>query len=78
MCHVIACVSKNASAVSSQGRVPVPRNYGVCEFPKGRGQHHEERRGHDKPVLVHGEVVMDAVEEEVEGEGNAVIREVAV
>jgi hypothetical protein len=75
MGHVVAGVAKYAATVRSRGRIPVPEDECVCELPEGRGEQGEERRRHDKPVLVHGKIVMDAVEEEVEGDSDAVIRE---
>ena len=77
MRHVIACVAKYTSTVGSQRRVPVPPNNGVCELPEWGCQGYKERRRHYKSVLVHWKIVVDAVEEEVEGQGDTVIREVA-
>lgn len=51
---------------------------GVGEFREGRLEGDEEGRGHDEAKAVHGDVVVDAVEEEVGGEGDAVVREVLV
>jgi hypothetical protein len=71
--HVVASVAKNATAVRSRGRIPVPEDDGVREFPEGCGKHDEQRGWHDKPVLIHGEVMVDAVEEKMQGDTNAVV-----
>lgn len=45
------------------------------EMVEGVGEDEEEGRGHDEAVAAHGEIVVDAVEEEVEGDGDAVVRQ---
>jgi hypothetical protein len=76
VCHVVAGVSKDATAVGSQGGIPVPENDGVCELPERCRKDDEECRWHDEPVPIHGKVVVNAVKQEVEGNGEAVIRKV--
>jgi hypothetical protein len=73
MGHVVASVSKDAAAIRSKGRMPVPENDGVCKFPKGCGKRDEECRRHDKPILVHREIMMNAVEQEMQSDANAII-----
>ena len=77
MCHVVAGVSKDTTAVSSQSSVPVPKDDCVCKFPERRREDDEERRWHDEPVPVHGKVVVGAVKEEVQGDSEAVVGKVA-
>lgn len=74
MGHVIASVSKDTTAISSRSCIPVPADNSLCELPKRRSQHNEECRWHDQPVLVHGKVVVDAVEKEMESDANTIIR----
>lgn len=76
--HVIAGVSKNATAIRSQSCRPVPKNDGVCKLPERCGESDEQGRRHDKPVFVHGEVVVNAVKEEMQGEANAVIWQISI
>jgi hypothetical protein len=78
MCHVVACVAKDATTVGSQSSIPVPEDDGVRELPERCCQNSEKCRRHDESVLVHGEVVMDTVEQKVEGNGGAVIGKVAM
>ena len=73
MGHVIACVTKNATRICGHGGVPVPEDHCVCELPEGQRQCNEKRGRHDKSVSIHGQIVMDTVEEEVEGDEDAVV-----
>lgn len=41
-------------------------------------QYHKQRGGKHQPVPVHGQVVMDAVEQEMEGESVGMVRQVVV
>lgn len=77
MCHVVAGVAKDTTTVGSQSGIPVPEDDRVCELPERCRQDSEECRWHDEPVSVHGKVVVNAVEQEVEGDRDAVIGEVA-
>jgi hypothetical protein len=63
--HIVASVTKDATAIRSECRVPVPEDESVCEFPERCGERDEECRRHDKPVLIHREIMMNAVEEEM-------------
>ena len=71
--HVIASVSENATAVCSQSCMPIPEDDCVCELPEGCSESYEQSWRHDKPVLVHREVVVNAVKEEMQGDANAVV-----
>lgn len=75
--HVVACVSKDAATVRSQGRMPIPKDDGMSELPERCCQNDEKRGRHNESVLVHRQVVMDAVEEEVKGYANTVVGQVA-
>lgn len=75
--HVVEGVAKDTAAEGSRGGVPVVKQDGVGELPEGSGQDHEEGGWHDEAVLVHGQIVVDAVEEEVGSDADAVVREVA-
>jgi hypothetical protein len=49
----------------------------MCQVPKRCGERNEESRRHDKTVFVHWQVVVDAVENEMEGNANSVVRDIA-
>jgi hypothetical protein len=76
--HVVAGVSKDTTAVSSRSRVPVPADDSVCELPERRSQDNKKCRRHDQPVLVHGKIVVNAVEKEMESEADAIIGQMPV
>jgi hypothetical protein len=77
MRHVVACISKDATAVCSDGSVPVPEDDSMGDVPKWRCQGREQRRRHHKAVLVHRKVVVDTVKDEVEGDCDTVVWKVA-
>ena len=73
MCQVVADVSENTAAVDCNCDIPIPVKYSVGEFVEGKCEDDEEGRWHDESVLVHGEIMMDAVEKEVEGQEDAIV-----
>lgn len=75
--HVVARVSKDATAVGSQSTMPVPEDDKVSKLPEWRCKNDKERGWHDEAILVHGEVVVDTVKKEVEGNTDTVVWEVA-
>ena len=78
MSHVVADISKNASTIRGRRRIPIPVYHVLRKMPERDRQHEEKCRWHDEPVLVHGQVVVDAVEEEVQSYEDPVVREVVV
>lgn len=78
VCHVVAHVAEDTSTVHCSSSIPIVVEDGMSEFPEWRCEDEEERRRHDEAVLVHGEVVMNAVKGEVQSNPNAIVREIAV
>ena len=76
--QIVERVAEDTTTVGSCRGVPVVEEHGVCKLPERCCKQCEQRRRHDQPVLIHGEVVMDAMEEEVQGESGAVIGKMAV
>lgn len=76
MGQIVADVAEDAAAEDGDGDVPVPVEDKVGEAVEGGGEHDEEGGWHDEAEFVHGEVVVDAVEEEMQGYADAVVREV--
>ena len=76
MGHVIQRVTKHTTGVCSCCRIPVVEEDSVCKLPEGCCQRGKQCGWHDESVLVHGEVVVNAVEEEMKGEGDAVVGKV--
>jgi hypothetical protein len=71
--HVVAGIAKDATTVRSRSRVPVPEDDSMRKLPKGCSEQDKQRRRHDKSVLIHGKVVVDTVEEEMQRDANTVV-----
>lgn len=78
MGHVIADVAEDAATIDCRRSVPVVGEESVGEIPEGSCEHQEHGRRHDKPVLVHRQIVVNAVEQEVRSYAISVVRKVAV
>jgi hypothetical protein len=78
MSHIVADVAEDAAAVDSGAGIPVVGEDDMSQLPKRSRQYHEEGRWHDQSVPVHRQVMMDTVEQEVEGDANTVIWQVPV
>lgn len=74
--QVVAHVAEDAAAVRNETSVPVPEDDGLGKLPEWRSKGGEESRRHDKAILVHGKVVVDAVKHKVQSDANAVVGEV--
>ena len=74
MGQVIADVAKDASTKYSYCCIPIVEKHCVGELVKGCCKGDEKSGWHNKAVLVHWKVVVDAVEEEVGCDSNAIIR----
>lgn len=75
--QVIADITKDTATVDRGGGIPVVGENGVGEIPERSCKHHEHGWRHDKSVPIHGQVVMDAVKQEVCNDAISVIRKVA-
>lgn len=74
MGHIIADVAKDPTTEDLQGRKPVVEEDGVGKFPERSCQNHEQCWWHDQSITVHGQVVVNAVKEEVESKTDSVVR----
>lgn len=77
VCQVVADVAKYAPAVNSSSCVPAVPEESLCQLPEGSCENYKQCRGHDESVLVHGQIVMDAMQQEVQCNEDSVVREVA-
>jgi hypothetical protein len=73
--QIIADVAKDTSTEHLNSREPVVEEDGMGELPERSCQNHKQCWGHDQSIAVHGQVVVNAVEEEVKGQTNSVVRE---
>jgi hypothetical protein len=78
MCEIVADVSEDAATVGCSSSIPVVEEYSMCKLPERSGQSSEERRRHNKTILVHREIMMDAVKDEMKCNSNTVVRQVAI
>lgn len=76
--QVVADVAKNTSTVNSRGGVPAVKEQNMRQLPKRRCEKDEQRGWHDESVLVHGQIVVNAMQQEVQGYEDSVVREIAV
>lgn len=76
--QVIANVAKNATAVDCCRGIPVVGENGMSEVPKGSRKQQKHGWRHDQSVFVHGQIVVDAVEQEVRNDAISVVRKIAV
>lgn len=77
MGEVVADVAKDSTTVHCCCNVPIEPEQGVCQLPERCCQCEEEGWWHHQAEFIHWEVVVDAVEEEVQSYGVVVIGEVA-
>lgn len=75
MGQVIADIAKDTAAVNQQRRMPVVKENSMGQLPERRCQHDEQSRGHHEPIPVHRQIMVNAVEKEVEAESNPIVRE---
>ena len=78
MRQVVADVPGDAAAVHGSAHVPVLKKDKVCQFPERSGEGCKEGWRHNEPKPVHWEVVMDAVEDEVSGYADSVVRHLPI
>lgn len=77
VCHVVACVAEDSTGKNRRGDVPVVRENKVCEVPERPGQHEEKCRRKHESVLVHGKVMVDAMQSEVKCDSHSVVGQIA-
>lgn len=76
--HVVEDVAKDPTREHCCGHEPVPIEDGVRQLPEWRGQYDEQGWRHDQTILVHREVVMDAVKEEMSCDSNSVVGDISI
>lgn len=77
MGQIIADVAKDTTTEHLYGRKPVVEEDGMGELPERSCQDHKQCWGHDQSITIHGQVVVNAVEEEVQGQTDSIVREPA-
>ena len=74
MCHVIHDITSDAPAVSEKSGIPVEVKNRVRNFPEWKSKGHKQSWGHDQAILVHRQIVVNAVKEEVSSNPNPIVR----
>lgn len=74
--QVVAHIAEDAAAVNGGADVPVQPEDGMGQFPEGCSEDDEQCWRHHQAILVHGQVVMDAVEGEMQRDTDSVVRKV--
>lgn len=76
MRQIIADIAEDPARKDRHSSVPIVGKDKVCELVERCSENDKEGGRHDEAVAVHGEVVVDTVEEEVGGYTDTVVREV--
>jgi hypothetical protein len=74
--QVVADVAEETPTEYRSGSVPVVEEKCMCQVPKGIRKYGKHGWRHDESVLVHWQIVMDAVKKEMERDSDPVVREV--
>lgn len=77
VCQIVAHVTEDTAAVYLHSREPVVEEDSMGQLPKWSCKEDKQCGWHDQSVLVHWKVVVDTMEQEVEGQTNAVVRKPA-
>jgi hypothetical protein len=78
MGEVITNVTKDAAAIYSYCCIPIVPEYSVGKLVEGSGKNNEQRWRHDQAQFIHGQIVVDAVQEEMESDADAVVWKVTM
>ena len=73
MRQIVADVTKYTSAVYSSRNIPIVRENRMCQIPEWSCKNNEESRRHDQSVFIHWEIVVDTVEQEMQGEKPSIV-----
>lgn len=76
MGQIIADVAEDSAAKNGSCGIPVVAENSMRQLPEGACKNQEEGRRHHEAVLVHGQVMVDSVKEEVERDAHAVVRKI--
>lgn len=75
--QVVTDIAEDTTTVNGGCNAPVPIEDGVRQLPKWSCENNKESWWHNKPILVHGQIVMDAVEQEMRSNADPIIRKIA-
>lgn len=75
---IVADVAEDATTVDSSSGMPAVGKDSMGKIPEGGCKHHEESGRHDQSILIHGQVMVNTMEQEVQSDANTVVGEVVV
>lgn len=75
MCQIIADIPEYAATEDSGCDGPIPKEYGMRQFPEWRCEEKKEGWWHDQSELIHGKVVVDTMQEKMQCKRHTVVRE---
>ncbi len=78
MCQIIHHVTENSATVDGRPKMPVEGEERVRQLPERRRKDQKESRRHDQTILIHRQVVMNAMEQEVHCKANPVVGKITV
>lgn len=78
MCQIVADVAKDTTAVDSSRDRPVVEEEELGKVPEGGGEDYKQSRWHDEAVFVHRQVMVNPMQQEVQGDAHSIVREIIV
>lgn len=78
MGHIIADITENSSTKYGCRCIPIVEEHSMRQLPEWRRKYNEQCWWHDKAIAIHGKVVVNAMEEEVQRDTNAIVWEMVV
>lgn len=66
MGHVVADVTKDTPTIYQDSRVPIVEEHEMSEFVEWSSKDHEQCRWHDQAISVHRQIMVNAVQQEVQ------------
>jgi len=78
MRQIVANVAKYTTTVHCNSSIPIIEENGMSKFPEWSRDDYEHGWWHDEAIFVHGKVMVNAMEKEMECNADTVIREVFI
>lgn len=76
--QIVTDVAEDATTVDRRCHVPIPEEKGMSKLPERCRECYEQSRRHDESVLVHGQIMMDAMKQEVESDANTIVGKITI
>lgn len=73
MGEIVADIARHTTAENPSTNKPVEPEDRMGQAPEGNGKDQKQRRRHDQPKLVHGQVMVDSMHQEMQRNHDPVI-----